>query len=72
MLALLGSMVKTTIRSSDIAGRYGGEEFLIVLPDTAINRAFMAAEKLKSKINSTPVMIADRYISVSAADRKQV
>jgi GGDEF domain-containing protein len=63
----LGNTVKTSIRISDIAGRYGGEEFLIILPDTTINGAHTVAEKLKKKIQSIPIMIEGRHLSISAS-----
>ena len=34
VLAAVGSTITQTLRDSDVAGRYGGEEFLLLLPDT--------------------------------------
>ena len=38
------------LKSSDIFGRYGGEEFLVILPDTNLKDAMLIAERLREKI----------------------
>jgi two-component system cell cycle response regulator len=67
VLATVGNTVKTTIRTSDIAGRYGGEEFLIILPETTLKGAFTVAEKLKEGINAIPVPLNGKDISISSS-----
>jgi len=50
----------------DVAGRYGGEEFLLVLPETRLNSAVVAAERLRAVIESTEIPVAeDRNIQVT-------
>lgn len=49
-LVYLAKTLKTNLRSTDIVGRFGGEEFLIVLPDTNQAGAAELAEKLRNKI----------------------
>ncbi|MCX6076534.1 MAG: diguanylate cyclase [Campylobacterales bacterium] len=44
------NILKQNIRATDILGRWGGEEFLIILPQTDMNEAKYLAEKLKSEI----------------------
>lgn len=51
VLRELGSIIKKNIRKIDSAGRYGGEEFLIVLPETKKEQAFIVAEKLRNTVN---------------------
>lgn len=41
-----------SVRSSDVVGRYGGEEFLIILPDTNESAAFRVADKIRKKIEN--------------------
>lgn len=49
-LALFGKLVLNTLRPSDFAYRFGGEEFLIVLPNTHLDNALLVAERLRSVI----------------------
>jgi len=45
----------TALRETDIIGRYGGEEFSIVLPDTTTKAAVFVAERLRSQVSDTPM-----------------
>ncbi|HIP39381.1 MAG TPA: diguanylate cyclase, partial [Desulfocapsa sulfexigens] len=59
--------VRINLRESDIFGRYGGEEFLIILPNIDRNQADVVAEKIRKKIAET-VFENDkytRYVTVS-------
>jgi diguanylate cyclase (GGDEF)-like protein len=54
------------IRATDaIVGRYGGEEFCVVLPNTPMAGAGVVAERLRSQIAATPYMHGDEKISVT-------
>tara|TARA_R110001583_G_scaffold11285_1_gene51300 strand:- start:14025 stop:14846 length:822 start_codon:yes stop_codon:yes gene_type:complete len=46
-LALFGKLLIETLRPSDVAYRYGGEEFLILLPNTGLLEAKLVAERLR-------------------------
>ncbi len=50
VLIELSRLVEKSIRKSDIFGRWGGEEFLIILPETSRIEAVKLAEKLRKKI----------------------
>jgi diguanylate cyclase (GGDEF)-like protein len=45
--------LKAALRSADVASRYGGEEFCILLPQTAINEAGVIADRIRQRVNST-------------------
>jgi diguanylate cyclase (GGDEF)-like protein len=45
-------IIHQNIRSFDIASRYGGEEFAIILTETGIDEAYIIAERLRKKIES--------------------
>lgn len=49
--------IRLTIRGIDLACRYGGEEFVIVLPDTDVDTAEIIAERLRLRIASSPFEI---------------
>ena len=48
-------LLRETMRTTDIAGRYGGEEFVIILADTAMDGAQIFAERLRSVIGDQTV-----------------
>lgn len=50
VLATLSNVVKNNLRQVDIIGRYGGEEFLILLPNTMLTNAKEYAERLRKKV----------------------
>jgi diguanylate cyclase (GGDEF)-like protein len=50
----IGKVIRATIRSSDIAGRFGGEEFSVVLPDTDIESARLLAERIRQAVEAAP------------------
>lgn len=53
VLKSLANLVLSTIRSSDIACRYGGEEFTVILPDTTLDVARERAEQLRLNMSKT-------------------
>lgn len=53
VLKFLVEQMNNIIRESDISCRYGGEEFLILLPNTTINSAYIIAEKLRFTMATT-------------------
>ena len=46
----VGNIIKTSFRKTDIAGRLGGEEFVVVLKNTSLKEAEKAAEKLRKNL----------------------
>lgn len=64
-LAAVGEVIAANLRASDFAGRYGGEEFLILLPDTSSEGAAQAAEKLRTTISRIEVAGLERQLTAS-------
>lgn len=56
VLAGVGRILRDTLRMSDERCRYGGEEFLIVLPDTTMEGAGRVAENLRARFAATPIL----------------
>jgi diguanylate cyclase (GGDEF)-like protein len=52
VLAAMGSQLRRIVRASDIASRYGGEEFVVALPDVTPARAMVRAEQIRAAIES--------------------
>jgi len=52
VLKLVATLAKSSIRSFDILGRYGGEEFIILLPNTGAEEAFTIAQRIRRNFES--------------------
>jgi len=52
VLALIGQLIEKSIRNIDIAFRYGGDEFAVLLPQSGVDEAFVVAERVRTKIAS--------------------
>ncbi|MDX2471189.1 MAG: diguanylate cyclase [SAR324 cluster bacterium] len=52
VLVEIAKVISNNIREVDRAGRYGGEEFLVIFPSTGLEGAFQAAEKIRSTVES--------------------
>lgn len=50
ILTEIGRLIPIQLRSQDFVARWGGEEFLVVLPDTRIERAFASAERVREAL----------------------
>ncbi len=50
--------ISANVRGCDLACRYGGEEFVVVMPDTDVPYAYSIAERLRKSIETTPVPIS--------------
>ncbi len=55
VLRELGILLKTHIRGSDIACRYGGEEFVMIMPETSLHTVQQRAELIRSKVKRLSV-----------------
>jgi diguanylate cyclase (GGDEF)-like protein len=58
VLRQLASLISDNVRASDMFGRYGGEEFMLILPETAPDEAAVLAEKLRLLVAQEPMLIA--------------
>jgi diguanylate cyclase (GGDEF)-like protein len=57
-LGLVSDVIDRQIRQSDVAARYGGDEFVVILPNTPWDEARLTAEKLSSAVASVAAMTA--------------
>jgi len=67
VLRSLAGHLRDHIRTPDTIGRFGGEEFLIVLPHSTIKAASEQAERLCDQIRSSPVMIGEKSVTVTVS-----
>lgn len=50
LLRMMAAILRESVRGVDVVGRYGGEEFIIVLPETPAAEAYQAAERLRQAV----------------------
>lgn len=55
VLQKIVSMAREVFRANDILARYGGEEFVAILPDSDLENAGIPAERLRERIEKTPI-----------------
>jgi len=58
VLREFANRISANVRGIDLACRYGGEEFVVVMPDTDAGFAFAVAERLRQGIEATPIPIS--------------
>jgi two-component system, cell cycle response regulator len=67
VLIEMSRRIRAKLRTEDIAGRWGGEEFLVIIPDTDLVGTLQAAERIRALVAAEPFDIADTaaYVTVS-------
>lgn len=48
----VATIIKNNIRNTDLAGRYGGEEFMVIFPNTAISEAIIISERIRQAVEN--------------------
>lgn len=61
------SRIRGTLRFGDVLGRYGGEEFVIALPDCAEEEALQLAERIRHSIAESPISTPDAMVTATVS-----
>lgn len=67
VLAHVARLISGSVRLLDVPCRYGGEEFAIVLPNTDLRGSVVFAERLRTLIETTPLMVEGHEIALTAS-----
>ncbi len=67
VLSQLATSVAGLVRSSDIVGRYGGEEFIVLFVETDLRSATMAAERIRNEVAGLVLTHRDQRIRLSVS-----
>jgi diguanylate cyclase (GGDEF)-like protein len=59
VLRELALRIRSQLRASDVATRYGGEEFALLLPQTSLEEALMLAERIRLEVSTRPIILED-------------
>jgi diguanylate cyclase (GGDEF)-like protein/PAS domain S-box-containing protein len=66
-LSVFSRIVQQIIREVDILGRFGGDEFLILLPETTQEQAYRVMERINQVLKSSPIFYQDESFSLSVS-----
>jgi diguanylate cyclase (GGDEF)-like protein len=67
VLVEIAARMKQQLRTSDVLGRYGGEEFILILPETSLEGARIFADRLREMIELEPVIYDNITIPVTVS-----
>ena len=65
ILKSIAHTIKQELRTSDIAARFGGDEFVILMPNTHKTNAFLLSERLRKTIMSKSMPVQDKNIQIT-------
>ena len=65
LLQRLAVSLRTALHTREVFGRYGGEEFLVLFPDSTMDQAREGAERLRAALRDSPLNIDGQEVSVS-------
>lgn len=67
VLAALAQRAREAMRAQDVVGRFGGEEFMAILPTTGRDAALIAAERLRAHVEATPIATSSGPVRVTVS-----
>jgi diguanylate cyclase (GGDEF)-like protein len=67
VLSEVGKIIRQNVRTVDFAARYGGDEFLIALPETSMEGAQKFADRIRQRIESTPFTKDGKSMNLTAS-----
>lgn len=67
VLISLGQILADSVRSVDTVGRIGGEEFMVVAPETTVEGAAILAERIRSAVEQAPIVYQEQPIRLTVS-----
>ena len=67
VLKSVGKVLKESCRVYDVPGRYGGEEFCVVLPETRVRNTTTVAERIRERLATTQLPLGGQSVTVTAS-----
>ncbi len=66
-LQTIADLFRSKLRESDLIGRFGGEEFLLILPHTDLSGAEAFCHRLRDHVEKHPLQLSDQSITMTAS-----
>ncbi len=67
VLVAVADVLRRCVRGTDVPARWGGEEFIVALPDCDAEDALVVAERIRATLEQTPVLTANGALAVTAS-----
>lgn len=67
VLKQVAGAVKGALRAQDVVARTGGDEFLVICPDTGLDAALACAERVRFAVESAPLLVDGRLLEASVS-----
>ncbi len=67
VIAEIGRRLTEMLRKYDLAGRYGGEEFFVILPNSTLQQAYLIAERFRKRLERDSFEFAGETVVVTAS-----
>lgn len=67
VLRRVGKILQAQVRSTDLAGRHGGEEFAVILPGTGLGAALGTAERVRAALSQARIEVQGDAVRVTAS-----
>ncbi|WP_448583505.1 GGDEF domain-containing protein [Thermocrinis sp.] len=67
VLAKVARILRTSMRAKDIIGRWGGDEFIAIMPNTGLEKAKFAVQRLKSNLEKMEIIAEGKRFKVSVS-----
>jgi diguanylate cyclase (GGDEF)-like protein len=66
-LKLVAAVIGESVREMDDVVRYGGEEFVVIMPETPRHAALIAADRIRSKLSERPVVVDHQPVRITVS-----
>ena len=67
VLKIIAKSLQKNLRDSDFIARFGGEEFVVLMPETSTSEAKIVAEKLRTKIEESPFNFKKEPVQITVS-----
>jgi diguanylate cyclase (GGDEF)-like protein/PAS domain S-box-containing protein len=67
VLRQVATLIRDSVRDTDIVARYGGEEFCVLLPETPCEGAMQLAERIRAAFAAQPLSVGEQLVSITVS-----